>query len=95
MGAPSVTAIRDAIAALHAVEYPAGDTVVLAGEQTRELVTLLSTLAVYANARERHDEQDRRAEQVRATLRAADLASADEHRPDSPCTPPTTGPGSW
>lgn len=50
LGAPSVASVRDAIAALHAVAYPVDATVVFAGERVRELVTLLSTLAVYADA---------------------------------------------
>lgn len=55
MGESSVALIRDAIAALQAEVYPTDATVVLTGEQVRELGTLLTTLAVYADARGRRD----------------------------------------
>lgn len=55
MAAPSIASVRDAIAALQAVAYPADATIVLAGDQVRELFMLLTTLAVYADARGRRD----------------------------------------
>jgi hypothetical protein len=55
LGLPSITAIRDAIAAAEAAAHVPDGEILLDVDQVRELAVLLSTLAGYAEAREQRD----------------------------------------
>lgn len=76
MGGPSITAIRDAIAAVTTTTVPTGD-VRLDAEQVRDLTGLLTTLNAYAQGHGSHDIA-RRADAFLLSL--ADSTPADPAR---------------